>query len=136
LDNEYFDLIFLGQFLYIPNVEDLSLTIYRPGWATPRVIESGSRHSWIVDKPRVDTKSNVTRSITRENEVPVPPKKVACQVCQQDVSQFARVPVSTPTAPSMLMWMPKEINRSRGLFKRPENENCILSIPFRVLVPD
>jgi hypothetical protein len=123
-DNKYFDLIFEGQFIFVPNVEDLSLTVYRPGNSEPTVIKSGALHSWNLEEACMNqSNTREQRSTTSFAEVRVS-RKVARKGNQQDVGDYARKPL--PTNKSHTMWVPKEINRSRGLFNRSADDNLVV----------
>ena len=122
-DNKYLDLIFLGQYLYIPNVEDGSLTVLLPGQSNPRIIRSGALHSWkaeeaMVLSPIVDVPlpRKVTRRMRIPDETSVPRKQR-----KRDESGVARLPEPSPQP--LLIWVPKEIDRSRGLFQQAITNN-------------
>jgi hypothetical protein len=89
-DNKYFDLIFEGQFIFVPNVEDLSVTVYRPGNSVPTVIKSGSLHSWDLEEASMNqSNTREQRSTTSFAEVRVP-RKVARKGNQQDVGDYVK----------------------------------------------
>ncbi len=46
-DRNYFDTLFLYQYLYIPNVKNNSLSVFRPNESHPRILSSGHSINWI-----------------------------------------------------------------------------------------
>ena len=97
-DNKYFDLVFIGQSMYVPNVNDNSLFIFGPDQSPPKHIKSCALHTWLssgeIDQPA-------------PNEVVLARPAVATIVpC-----------VSSLVEDSNMIWVPKVINLPKGLLK-------------------
>jgi hypothetical protein len=58
-DPNYYDTVFIGQSIYVPKVQNNSLTIFSPDEAMQTTISTGSLHSW-------DTKEIVALGIPRK----------------------------------------------------------------------
>jgi hypothetical protein len=141
-DVKFHDLIFLGQYLYIPNVENQSITVMIPGQSNPKVIASGALHFWRPekDKETVGGRSTLFRippeekKLTRKDRNPEPdirsvPRKMRKQGhtgvakgVPADVVRAGAGVAKLPTQSSnsrkqAFLWIPNEIDRSRGLFK-------------------
>jgi hypothetical protein len=95
-DSKYFDVVFIGQCVYVPNVDDGSLTIFLPDGTLPIIISAGCLHSWDMDE---HVASAIPRKRMKRESLP-------------------------PLCPGAFLelWVPVKINRSRGMFKRPPAE--------------
>ena len=149
-DIKYRDLIFFLQFLYIPNVEDLSLTVFIPGQSEPRVIPSGALHSWNPKAAMTEERSTSVVDLTGDQALPRKASKkyrqpepepdelvhVPRKLRKHDIAEVAGV-ARLPKSPSkpVLIWVPMVIDRSRGLMERSiekKNINVIDSLENHV----
>jgi hypothetical protein len=128
-DANYFDLVFVGQYLYQPNVEDHSLMVYVPNENKAKLISSGWLHSWM--EPIKEKVPDVATQTRRQVDTPVP-RKVQRSFRKQDVSRVAKKP-DAEIRP-LLLWVPRPINRLKGLIRLVGSERSSVIDSFQTHV--
>jgi len=111
-DSKYFDMVFIQQSMYVPNALNNSLNIFSPGKPGPETIVSGHLHEWET------TDDDVSVGSSRKSSSRLPERSTRKQKTHKSASR----PKVLPESKSILLWLPRKVNRSRGLFKRPPLE--------------
>jgi hypothetical protein len=105
-DTNSYDTVFIGHRLYVPNVQNNSLTVFSLDAATVTTILAGRLHYW-------DTKEIVALGSPRKQGSMLPEKS----------SRKQRMSVEPPHPPaatqdsSEMLWVPAKINCSGGMLK-------------------
>jgi hypothetical protein len=111
-DRKYFDTVFILQSMYVPNALNNSLNVFSPGEPSPKTIISGHLHEWET------TKDEVSLGSSRKSTSPLPERHSR----KQKTKKSSSVPKVGPQSTAIMLWLPRKVHRSRGLFKRPPLE--------------
>jgi hypothetical protein len=107
----YCNTVFIGQSIYVLNIQNNWLTIFSPGKATPTTISPGCLHSW-------DSNETVALGIPRKQANILPERSSRKQkIC----SETLQSPPVTQTS-FVILWVLIKINCIRRMFKRSPAE--------------